>query len=132
MSYDRMGRRVTKNNQRFVYDGYLQIANFELKIPNSKLQTFIWDPTEPVATRPLAFYFPMRHHNITPTTATRMFQTSLILLNRFAPITSMLHSVFCFPCQALPLLQIPTASHLNMLMTIWDWCIIIIGFIRQF
>ena len=26
MSYDRMGRRVTKNNQRFVYDGYLQIA----------------------------------------------------------------------------------------------------------
>jgi hypothetical protein len=29
MSYDRMGRRVTKNNQRFVYDGYLQIANFE-------------------------------------------------------------------------------------------------------
>jgi hypothetical protein len=31
MSYDRMVRRVTKNNQRFVYDGYLQIANFELQ-----------------------------------------------------------------------------------------------------
>ena len=53
MSYDRMGRRVTKNNQRFVYDGYLQIANFELQTSNIKLQTFIWDPTEPVATRPL-------------------------------------------------------------------------------
>jgi RHS repeat-associated protein len=55
MSYDRMGRRVTKNNQRFVYDGYLQIANSELQTLNSKLQTFIWDPTEPVATRPLVW-----------------------------------------------------------------------------
>jgi RHS repeat-associated protein len=55
MSYDRMGRRVTKNDQRFVYDGYLQIANSELQTPNSKLQTFIWDPTEPIATRPLAW-----------------------------------------------------------------------------
>ncbi len=55
MSYDRMGRRVTKNNQRFVYDGYLQIANSELQTPNSRLQTFIWDPTEPIATRPLAW-----------------------------------------------------------------------------
>ena len=55
MSYDRMGRRVTKNNQRFVYDGYLQIANFELQTSNIKLQTFIWDPTEPVATRPLVW-----------------------------------------------------------------------------
>jgi RHS repeat-associated protein len=55
MSYDRMGRRVTKNNQRFVYDGYLQIANSELQTPNSKLQTFIWDPAEPIATRPLVW-----------------------------------------------------------------------------
>ena len=31
MSYDRMGRRVTKNNQRFIYDGYLQIADNGLK-----------------------------------------------------------------------------------------------------
>ena len=53
MSYDRMGRRVTKNNQRFIYDGYLQIANFELATSNFEVQTFIWDPTEPVATRPL-------------------------------------------------------------------------------
>ena len=43
MSYDRMGRRVTKNAQRFVYDGYLQIANFEHQTSNIELQTFIWD-----------------------------------------------------------------------------------------
>ncbi len=55
MSFDRMGRRVTKNDQRFIYDGYLQIANFELQTSNIKLQTFIWDPTEPVSTRPLVW-----------------------------------------------------------------------------
>lgn len=58
MSFDRMGRRVTKNAQRFVYDGYLQIANFEIVITNSQLTThnpqlFVWDPTEPIAVRPL-------------------------------------------------------------------------------
>ena len=57
MFYDRMGRRVTKNNQRFVYNGYLQIANFEHQTSNIKHQTFIWDPTEPVATCPLAWNF---------------------------------------------------------------------------
>jgi len=55
MSYDRMGRRVTKNAQRFIYDGYLQIANFEHQTSNIKHQTFIWDPTEPIATRPLVW-----------------------------------------------------------------------------
>jgi RHS repeat-associated protein len=55
MSYDRMGRRVTKNDQSFVYNGYLQIANFELQTSDIKLQAFIWDPTEPVATRPLVW-----------------------------------------------------------------------------
>ena len=55
MSYDRMGRRVTKNDQRFAYDGYLQIANFEHQTSDIKHQTFIWDPTEPVATRPLVW-----------------------------------------------------------------------------
>ena len=53
MSFDRMGRRVTKNAQRFVYDGYLQIANFEHSTSNVELQAFIWDPAERVATRPL-------------------------------------------------------------------------------
>ena len=57
MSFDRIGRRVTKNSQRFVYDGYLQIANFEHQTSNIKLQTFIWDPTEKIATRPLVWNF---------------------------------------------------------------------------
>ena len=48
MSFDRIGRRVTKNDERFVYDGYLQIAN-------NADNTYIWDPTEPVATRPLVW-----------------------------------------------------------------------------
>jgi RHS repeat-associated protein len=48
MSYDRMGRRVMKNNQRFVYNGYLQIAD-------SNGNAYIWDPTEPIATRPLVW-----------------------------------------------------------------------------
>ena len=48
MSFDRQGRRVTKSDQRFVYDGYLQIANFERASTNSQLTTynsqlFIWD-----------------------------------------------------------------------------------------
>ena len=55
MSYDRMGRRITKNAMRFVYDGCLQIANFEHLTSNIKHQTFIWDPTEAVATRPLVW-----------------------------------------------------------------------------
>ena len=60
MSFDRMGRRVMKNDLRFVYDGYLQIANFKVASINSQLTThnlqlFIWDPTEPVATRPLVW-----------------------------------------------------------------------------
>ena len=55
MSFDRMGRRVTKNAKRFVYNAYLQIANFEHQTSNNKFQTFIWDPTEKVATRPLVW-----------------------------------------------------------------------------
>ena len=53
MSFDRMGRRVTKNDQRFVYNGYLQVANYHLSSTNYHL--FVWDPTEPVATRPLVW-----------------------------------------------------------------------------
>ena len=56
MSFDRMGRRVTKNDQRFVYNGYLQVGNFHCSpSPSAFTSTFIWDPTEPVATRPLVW-----------------------------------------------------------------------------
>ena len=48
MSYDRMGRRVAKNNQRFIYDGYLQVAD-------NCGNDYIWNPTEKVATRPLVW-----------------------------------------------------------------------------
>ncbi|MGN0843895.1 MAG: RHS repeat-associated core domain-containing protein [Kiritimatiellia bacterium] len=48
MSFDRMGRRVTKNDKRFVYDGYLQIAD-------NAGNAYVWDPTDPIATRPLAW-----------------------------------------------------------------------------
>ena len=48
MNYDRMGRRVTKNDQRFVYNGYLQVAD-------NTGNAYIWDCTEPIATRPLVW-----------------------------------------------------------------------------
>ena len=48
MSYDHMGRRRTKNAQRFIYDGYLQLADNNGNI-------YVWDPAEPVATRPLVW-----------------------------------------------------------------------------
>ena len=75
MTYDRMGRRVTKNNQRFVYDGYLQIANFELSTSNSELQTFIWDPTEPIATRPLVWGQPEESETLNFEPSTLNFYT---------------------------------------------------------
>ncbi len=64
MSFDRMVRRVqyletcgsvTNSNKAFTYDGYLQIANFDSATQNA--QRFIWDPTEPIATRPLVWNF---------------------------------------------------------------------------
>jgi RHS repeat-associated protein len=59
MSYDRMARRVTKNAQRFVYDGYLCIGKIEdstsIHYSLSPIHCFVWDPTEPIATRPLAW-----------------------------------------------------------------------------
>ena len=56
MSFDHMGRRRTKDGQRFFYDGYLQVAN-ERTVSNAVVrQSFVWDPTEPVATRPLAWF----------------------------------------------------------------------------
>ena len=67
--YDSQGRRfekkVTANGtvifwQRYTYKGYLQIAAFDVSIVDeaevlSLATTTYWDPTEPTATRPLAF-----------------------------------------------------------------------------
>jgi len=55
MSYDHLGRRRTKDGQRFFYDGYLQVANERTASNGVVRQSFVWDPTEPVATRPLAW-----------------------------------------------------------------------------
>ena len=59
MSFDRMGRRVIKNNQRFVYNGYLCIGKIEdstsIHYSLSPIHCFVWDPTEPFATRPLVW-----------------------------------------------------------------------------
>ena len=69
MSFDHQGRRrmyletaaagSTNHIDRFIYDNYLCIArNRWHQDGASATDRFVWDPTEPVATRPLAFYQP--------------------------------------------------------------------------
>ena len=62
MAFDRMGRRVEMRTvkdgeetlQRFVYDNYLCIQ--QLRAPSNTLfHSYVWDPTEPIATHPLVF-----------------------------------------------------------------------------
>jgi len=63
-TYDHMGRRATKQvtegnkmtlHQRYIYRGYLQIACIDLTRSHHPALWYItWDPTQPVATRPLA------------------------------------------------------------------------------
>ena len=67
MSFDRMGRRVqyletagatTNANNTFTYDNYLCIARHREQDDGTAVtDRFIWDPTEPVATRPLVFNY---------------------------------------------------------------------------
>ena len=62
MAFDRMGRRVemctvkdgAETLQRFVYDNYLCVQQLR-GIDNAFFQSYVWDPTEPIATRPLVF-----------------------------------------------------------------------------
>ena len=62
MAFDRMGRRVEMRTvkdgeetlQRFVYDNYLCIQQLR-GADNALFHSYIWDPTEPIATRPLIF-----------------------------------------------------------------------------
>ncbi len=64
MGFDRMGRRVfykeMEGNRQitytvFLYDGYLCIQQLFSNSPWNVYKEFIWDPTEPLATRPLCF-----------------------------------------------------------------------------
>ena len=57
-----MGRRVfykeevageVTKHHRFVYDNYLCVQKLDALNNNSQLTLFVWDPTEPIATRPL-------------------------------------------------------------------------------
>ncbi|MGN0883956.1 MAG: RHS repeat domain-containing protein, partial [Candidatus Spyradosoma sp.] len=79
-AYDSQGRRFEKKvtvagtltlHERYVYDGYLQIAAFDVSTDAEGTESFalkrviFWDPEEPTATRPLAInvlgdnlYFP--------------------------------------------------------------------------
>ena len=61
-TYDHMGRRVEKaawnNNtltkrQRYIYNGYVQIAEIDATNEETPqvVKTYLWDPSEPVATR---------------------------------------------------------------------------------
>ena len=62
MDFDRMGRRVdyreTRAGQvvthfRFVYDNFLCVQRLNAANGNAVRSEFVWDPTEPIATRPL-------------------------------------------------------------------------------
>ena len=63
-AYDSQGRRAYKKvtvngsvtlHQRYIYRGYLQIAALDLtRTAHPALWYITWDPTQPVATRPLA------------------------------------------------------------------------------
>jgi RHS repeat-associated protein len=63
MAYDHMGRRFeykeTVNDtlvrhERYLYRGLLQLAALDLLSETNVLYALVWDPKEPVATRPLA------------------------------------------------------------------------------
>ena len=52
-------KKVTQNgtvasHERYLYRGYLQIAALDMLDNRNVLRTLLWDPLEPVATRPLA------------------------------------------------------------------------------
>ena len=61
--YDYMGRRFEKKvtvdgtvtlHERYIYRGYLQIAALDMLHDTSLIHSIIWDPTQEIATRPLA------------------------------------------------------------------------------
>lgn len=66
MTFDRLGRRVRYHETRagaryidalFVYDGYRCVQRL-YGVDGRVYQSYVWDPTEPVATRPLKLAVP--------------------------------------------------------------------------
>ena len=65
MMFDALGRRVEKRvlnaagtrtlRERYVYVGYTCVQILNGDGGNAVVKEFVWDPTEPVATRPLMF-----------------------------------------------------------------------------
>ena len=66
--YDYMGRRVFKKvekngvvtvHERYLYRDYLQIASLDMMEGQNQalINAYVWDPTQPVATRPLAIFY---------------------------------------------------------------------------
>ena len=52
-------KKVTVNgtvtsHERYLYRGYLQLAALDMLNSRNVLRTLLWDPLEPMATRPLA------------------------------------------------------------------------------
>ena len=52
-------KKVTVNgtvasHERYLYRGYLQLAALDMLDSRNVIRTLLWDPLEPVATRPLA------------------------------------------------------------------------------
>ena len=86
MAFDRMGRRVEMRTvkdgeetlQRFVYDNYLCVQQLR-GTDNTLFHSYVWDPTEPIATRPSSSFPPPPLSPTTSTTATKTFPTSWML-----------------------------------------------------
>ena len=73
MTFDSQGRRteyksMTNGTQntwlRFLYDGYLCIQVLYSNAPYNVFKEFVWDPTAPVATRPLVFRYAPNNLNL--------------------------------------------------------------------
>ncbi len=66
-AHDALGRRVSAAKSvtngaqntwlRLLYDGYLCVQVLYSNEPYNVFKEFVWDPTEPVATRPLVFRY---------------------------------------------------------------------------
>ena len=102
MAFDRMGRRVEMRTmkggaetlQRFVYDNYLCVQQLR-GTENTLFQSYVWDPTDPIATVSEVFYHALQdgiaaHYDYAPfgavtrtARATRVTNRDLLSENPF-------------------------------------------------